>query len=55
MRNVSGNLVVQKCFDPRSDGQRWGLVAKDDCEVGIMMMIMTRLINIDENGCCTQL
>ena len=33
---MSGNLVVQKCFDPRSDGQGWGPVGEDDCEVDQM-------------------
>ena len=28
--------MVQKCFDPRSDGQRWGPVGEDDCEVDQM-------------------
>ena len=31
--NISGNLVVQKCFDPRSDSQRWGPISEDNCEV----------------------
>ena len=35
MRNVLGNLVVQKCFDPRSDSQRWGPAVDDDCEVDL--------------------
>ena len=43
--------MVQKCFDPRSDSQRWGPVTEDDCEVGIMMIDMTMLIDINEIGC----
>ena len=27
--------MVQKCFDPRSDSQRWGPAVDDDCEVDL--------------------
>ena len=36
-----GNLVAQKCFDPRSDSQRWGQVAEDDCEVCLLCFLKT--------------
>ena len=36
-----GNLVAQKCFDPRSDSQRWGQVVEDDCEVCLFCFLKT--------------
>merc|ERR1712047_203717 len=30
--DFEGNLIAQKCFDPRSDSQRWGPMTEDECQ-----------------------